>query len=85
MSRFGIVDAKTRLSELVERAARGEEVIITRRGETIARLMPAQMPNPKTQAQAHASRIRASRKAQPLTPERGPELSLRELIEEGRP
>lgn len=37
----GIFEAKTRLSELVERVERGEEVIITRRGTPVARLVPA--------------------------------------------
>ena len=35
-----IADAKARLPELVERAARGEEVIIARNGEPRARLVP---------------------------------------------
>jgi prevent-host-death family protein len=35
-----IADAKARLPELVERAARGEEVIIARNGKPRARLVP---------------------------------------------
>ena len=35
-----IADAKARLPELVERAARGEEVVIARNGQPRARLMP---------------------------------------------
>lgn len=35
-----IADAKARLSELVERAAKGEEIIIARNGEPRARLVP---------------------------------------------
>lgn len=35
-----IADAKTRLPELVERAARGEEIIIARKGRPRARLAP---------------------------------------------
>ena len=35
-----IADAKARLPELVERAARGEEVVIARNGEPRARLVP---------------------------------------------
>lgn len=37
-----IADAKARLPELVERAARGEEIIIARNGEPRARLVPLQ-------------------------------------------
>ena len=40
----GIFEAKQKLSHLVERASRGEEIIITRRGKGQARLvaMPAE-------------------------------------------
>lgn len=40
----GIFEAKQKLSELVQRAAHGEEIVITRRGREQARLvaMPAQ-------------------------------------------
>ncbi len=34
-----IYDAKTRLSQLVDRAARGEEIVIARGGRPIARLV----------------------------------------------
>jgi prevent-host-death family protein len=33
-------EAKTQLSKLVERVERGEEIVITRRGEPAARLVP---------------------------------------------
>jgi prevent-host-death family protein len=35
-----IAEAKARLPELVERAARGEEIVIARNGEPRARLVP---------------------------------------------
>ena len=35
-----IADAKARLPELVDRASRGEEVVIARNGEPRARLVP---------------------------------------------
>lgn len=37
---INILDARNRFSELVERARRGEEVVISRRGEPVARLVP---------------------------------------------
>jgi prevent-host-death family protein len=37
---YGMHDAKTHLSELVERALRGEDVVITRRGKPAVRLEP---------------------------------------------
>lgn len=39
-SEIGAHDAKTHLSELLDRVERGEELVITRRGRAIARLMP---------------------------------------------
>jgi prevent-host-death family protein len=37
----GVHEAKTHLSRLLEDVAAGEEVVITRRGEAIASLVPA--------------------------------------------
>jgi prevent-host-death family protein len=37
----GVHEAKTNLSKLLVRVAAGEEIAITRRGEEIARLVPA--------------------------------------------
>lgn len=80
MTTVGIFEAKNRLSELVERAARGEEIIITRRGEHIARLMAPRAPDPLGQARALAVRIRKSRVGQAL----GAGVSIRDMIEHGR-
>ncbi len=80
MTTFGIFEAKNRLSELVERAARGEEIVITRRGEQVARLMPPRVVDAPGQARALAARIRKNRAGQTL----GSGESLRDMIEEGR-
>lgn len=40
MESIGAMDAKTRLAELLERAARGESFIIVRDGKPVARLVP---------------------------------------------
>ena len=80
MTTVGIFEAKNRLSELVERAARGEEIVITRRGERVARLMPPQAPDALGQARSLAVRIRESRAGQTL----GGGVAIRDLIEEGR-
>jgi prevent-host-death family protein len=42
MRRYNLAEAKARFSELVARAAAGEEVEITRHGKPAARLSPAQ-------------------------------------------
>jgi prevent-host-death family protein len=46
-STFNLYDAKTRLSELVDRAAAGEEIVIAKNGKPLARLgpLPAENPN----------------------------------------
>jgi prevent-host-death family protein len=44
MTTISLADAKAKLSELVERAAAGETVCITRRGKPIAQITAAQRP-----------------------------------------
>jgi prevent-host-death family protein len=39
MITVGAFEAKTKLSELLDRVERGEEVVITRHGKTVARLV----------------------------------------------
>ncbi|MCW3018078.1 MAG: prevent-host-death family protein [Solirubrobacterales bacterium] len=43
----GVHEAKTHLSRLLEEVAAGEEVVITRRGEAVASLVPAHPPAPR--------------------------------------
>jgi prevent-host-death family protein len=40
METINLYEAKTNLSQLVERAARGEEIIIAKAGRPLARLVP---------------------------------------------
>ena len=40
MTQVNMLEAKTRLSELVKAAQAGEEVVIANRGEPVARLVP---------------------------------------------
>lgn len=42
MEEIGVFEAKTHLSELLERVAAGEEFTITRRGRAVARLVAAE-------------------------------------------
>ena len=44
MESVSLADAKARLSELVERAANGEPVQITRRGKPVAQIVAVQAP-----------------------------------------
>ena len=41
MAAYSVADAKNSLPKLIDRALRGEEVIITRRGKPVAELRPA--------------------------------------------
>lgn len=41
MASVGAFEAKTHLSALLERVERGEEIVITRHGKPVARLVPA--------------------------------------------
>lgn len=38
---IGSFEAKTHFSQLIERVSRGEEIMITRRGKPVAKLVPA--------------------------------------------
>lgn len=73
----GLFEAKAHLSELVSRVEQGhEEVVITRRGTAVARLVPMNAPSAVEQA---LSLLLAAR--QSSSPGGG---SLRDLIDEGR-
>jgi prevent-host-death family protein len=41
MAEIGAFEAKNRLGALLDRAERGEEIVITRRGKPVAKLIPA--------------------------------------------
>jgi len=43
---YNVAQAKTHLSEILERVGEGEEILLTRRGKPIARLVPARLAAP---------------------------------------
>jgi prevent-host-death family protein len=45
MTQVGMHEAKTKLSQLVERAEAGEEIVIARNGQPVARLVPVASTN----------------------------------------
>ncbi len=50
MTKFvGVHEAKTHLSRLIDEVTAGEEVVITRRGEEVARLVASRAPGRKRQ------------------------------------
>lgn len=78
MATFGLFEAKTHLSELVQRAENGEEIVLTRHGTPVARLVPAQ-PGGKPDAAAWVERIRQLRQGTRLQG-----VTIHELIHSGR-
>jgi prevent-host-death family protein len=78
MKTIGAFEAKTHLSELLDLAALGERVMITRRGKPVAMLVPVSKEPLVTPAEAAAA-LRRLRVGVTLDGAR-----LRDLIEEGR-
>ena len=56
---IGAFEAKNTFGTLLDRVQRGEEIIITRHGEPVARLIPNEGGIDRDQANAAAQRIRA--------------------------
>lgn len=78
MIRVGTHEAKTHLSELLGKVAEGEEVLITRYDAPVARIVPVERER-KRPVEDVIEDIREFRKGKKLG-----DLSLREMIEEGR-
>ncbi len=76
---IGIFEAKTHLSELVDRAEHGETIVITRHGEPVARLVPYNAGSEREEAGRALREIVAMSKGRSLQG-----VTLREVIEEGR-
>jgi prevent-host-death family protein len=74
---IGVYQAKTHLPELLTKVARGEQVVITRHGRAIARLVPAEPVR-----QRDVSNVIEELKT--LAKGRRAEMSIREMIAEGR-
>jgi prevent-host-death family protein len=68
MSTYTIAEAKERLPNLIDEAAEGGEVVITRDGKPVAELRPVRRVD-HAAADAAYERLRAAR-------ERGPKLSI---------
>lgn len=59
MQEMGIFEAKNKLSALLDRVEEGEEIVITRHGKAVARLVPNIVRIDRSEARAAAERIRA--------------------------
>ena len=62
METIGVYAAKTHLASLLDRVECGEEVMITRHGKPVARLVPAEPADAAGRARALVQEIRATRK-----------------------
>ena len=79
MESVGAYEAKTHLPQLLDRVASGEEIQITRNGRPVARLVP-EPAEETSDIRSVIAQIREFRKGRRL----GDDLTIRELIEEGR-
>lgn len=78
MASVGSFEAKTNFSALLERAERGEQIVITRRGKPVARLVPIDSGSATRAAEA-VEQLKKLREATTLDG-----LSWKELRDEGR-
>ena len=79
---FAVAEAKARFSDLLSRAEAGEEITIKRHGVPVAKLVPV---IPKMTAEERRRRLdefQAWRREH--GPTLGPDLTIKQLIEEGR-
>ena len=58
MREVGAFEAKNKLGQLLDLVERGEEIVITRHGKAVARLVPAKQAFSRDQARAAIRRIR---------------------------
>ena len=79
MITVGAFEAKTHLSTLLDRVAAGEEVVITKHGKPVARLVGAQHID-RARVNDAFEKLKALRKGTTLG-----ELSSKALRDEGRP
>lgn len=78
MKTVGAFEAKTHLSQLLDEVSRGDEVLITRHGHGLARLVPHN-PSQAGQCQAAIARLRRFRIVKRLG-----DITLQQLRDAGR-
>jgi prevent-host-death family protein len=81
MTTVGTFTANTHLAQLLERVAQGEKVLITRRGKPVAMLVPPDDEGEPSLAEVVQKMLEFRQR---YGPRLGPELTIRDLIEEGR-
>jgi prevent-host-death family protein len=79
MREIGAFEAKNKLSELLDLAEVGEEIVITRHGKQVARLVPVRQKFGREAAKNAVAGIREMSKSARLG-----KLKIKDLIDEGR-
>ncbi len=82
MLEVGAFEAKNTLGSLLDRVQEGEEILITRHGKPVARLVPESSRINREEVQAAMDRIRA--RAAALPPEPFDWEEMKKLRDEGR-
>ena len=82
MTTVGTFEAKTHLTQLLGRVARGERILITNRGQPVAMLVPPGAGGPRGRRRGRPARC--SRPATTDGPTLGKGLTARQMREEGR-
>ena len=78
MKTVRVFEAKIHLSALLERVRRGEEIVITRHGKAVARLVPVGAVS-RDRVKDTAARLKVFRRGRRLG-----DFSAKTLVEEGR-
>lgn len=82
VTEFAVAEAKARFSELLGRAEAGEEITIRRHGAPIAKLVPVA---PTLNVEERRRRLHEFQEwRRKHGPTLGPDLTVKQLIEEGR-
>ena len=69
MASVNIAEAKARLSELIDRAVSGEEIVIARAGKPMARLVPVKEMQPRKRGAWRGWKASAEVLLAPMDPE----------------
>jgi len=80
---IGAFEAKNKLGTLLDRVERGEEIVISRHGRPVARLVPNTPKYDRAGAEAAVERIRA--RARALPPGSFDWAEIKAAMNEGRP
>lgn len=80
---IGLFEAKTNLGQIAKRAAGGEDIVITSRGNPLVRLVPADARQSRSDLRSAFERFKEIRKKAVLNGPGQPKLDLKKLTREG--